>query len=78
MSVSPSARDLYHTGSGQPVPSPTDAEIATAIRKALAPVLAHGSFNGTDSEEETALISAARAVRQLFPTTTDAISKDTV
>lgn len=68
MTIRPSARDLYHTGSGQPVPVPTDEQIAAEIRRVLAQVF------GTDVLDKplihAALINAARAVRQLFPTTT--------
>ena len=68
---SPSARDLWYTGSGQPVPSPTDDEIATVVEQALAD---RGTF-----VDRVVSIAVARSVRALFPQpTTDAISKDTV
>jgi hypothetical protein len=61
----PTARELYYSGSGQTPPSPTEDEIAAAIRYELSHAL-----RGTVLEEplvKAALTSAARAVRALFP-----------
>ena len=67
----PSARDLWYTGSGQPVPSPTDDEIADVIARKL-------GLSEYPSTRDL-LIQAARAVRDLFPQpTVNAVSKDTV
>lgn len=61
----PTARELYYTGSGQTPPSPTDEEIASAIRGELAHVLGADAFRDPVARE--ALAGAARAVRGLFP-----------
>jgi hypothetical protein len=71
-----SARERFFGGSGKPMPVPTDEDIAAAIRNALLPAIGDGPFGQPIAQ--TALLNAAHAVRQLFPTTTDAIAKDTV
>lgn len=73
MTVRPSARELYYTGSGQPVPPPTDDEIAKAISNAI-----YRFVDSSKPDVQAALAEAARKVRELFPTTTNAVAKDTV
>jgi hypothetical protein len=69
----PSARDLYYTGSGQPVPPPTDDEIAKVISNAL-----YRFVDTSNPAVQAALVEAARKVRDLFPTTTNAVAKDSI
>jgi hypothetical protein len=73
MAIRPSARDLYYIGSGQPVPPPTDDEIAKVISDAI-----YRFIDTSKPDVKAALILAARKVRELFPTTTNAVAKDTL
>lgn len=63
MTIRPSARDLYYTGSGQPVPAPTDDEIAKVISNAI-----YRFIDTSNPGVQAALVEAARKVRELFPT----------
>lgn len=74
MTTRPSARDLYYTGSGLPVPPPTDDEIAKVISSAI-----YRFIDTSKPDVQAALIEAARKVRGLFPATpTETTAKDTV
>jgi hypothetical protein len=73
----PSARDLWYTGSGQSVPSPTDDEIVAVLRNGIAKLFDRSTLD--KPEARAMLFSTARAIRALFPEpTTNATSKDTV
>jgi hypothetical protein len=65
MTTKPSARELYYTGSGQPVPSPTDDEIAKVISNAV-----YRFIDTSNPAVQAAFTEAARKVRELFPTQT--------
>ena len=64
----PSAQERFYTGSGKPMPFPTDGYIAVAIWKALVPAVGNNTFD--TAEAQAALLTAARSVRSLFPVNT--------